>query len=431
MVGYGQMTEVLLWVQTAKPASVQYQYWDVAEPTIKRKSIAQRTSEENACVAKTLITGLVPGKKFEYELLIDGKTVTRSYPLRFQTQPLWQWRTDPPEFTVAFGSCAYINDPPWDRPNNTYGGDYGIFAVIARQHPDLMLWIGDNTYLREIDWDTKSGIIHRYAHTRQTPELQSLLGAAHNYATWDDHDYGPNNADRSYHLRSEALETFKLFWANQSYGTDETKGVFSRFTWCDVEFFLLDDRYHRSPNDAPDDALKTMFGKAQLQWLKDALSNSSAPFKIVVNGNQMLNPNGEWYEALPQFSHEYGDLLSYIKTNKISGVIFLSGDRHHTELIQHNDTTFYPLYDFTSSPLTSGLHPLRQKDGNPTQEFSNSLRVPGTLVNDRRNFGMLRFRGTRDERKVILETYDVTGALRWSKEVNANDLKLENTSVYE
>lgn len=425
MVGYGQMTEVLLWVQTTTAATVQYRYWDTANPNTILKSAAVRTAEENAFVAKTLITGLQPGKKFEYELLINGKAVKRNYPLRFQTQPLWQWRTDPPEFSVAFGSCAYINEPPWDRPNNTYGGNYEIFSVIAQKNPDLMLWLGDNTYLREVDWTTKAGLIHRYSHTRQTPEMQPLLGAAHHYAIWDDHDYGPNNADRSYHLKSEALETFKLFWGNQTYGTDETKGIFSRFTWGDVEFFLLDDRYHRSPNDAPNDEEKTMFGKEQRQWLKDALSNSSATFKIVVNGNQMLNPNGEWYEALPQYSAEHNKLLSYITMNEITGVIFLSGDRHHTELIVHDDTAFYPLYDFTSSPLTSGLNTLKQRDGQPAKEFSNPLRVPGTLVNDKRNFGMLRFSGPRQDRKVLMETYDAAGTVRWSKEVRANDLRVQ------
>lgn len=117
--------------------------------------------------------------------------------------------------------------------------------------------------------------------------------------------------------------------------------------------------------------------------------------------------------------------MSYIKKNTISGVIFVTGDRHHTELILHNDTTFYPLYDFTSSALTSGLNSMRQRDGSPAREFSNPLRVPGTLVNDKHNFGMLRFSGKRQERKVILETYDITGAVRWSKEIRANDLKVK------
>lgn len=424
MVGYGQMTAVLLWAQTTAPASVQYRYWDSSDPKTKMKSGVITTAEDNAYVAKTVITGLKPGRKYEFEIILNGTVVKRNYPLRFQTQPLWQWRTDPPEFTVAFGSCAFVNEEEWDRPGRPYGSNFEIFTVLASKHPDLMLWIGDNTYLREIDWDTKTGILHRHSHTRQLPEMQPLLGAAHNFATWDDHDFGPNNADRSYRLRNESLEAFKLFWGNQTYGTDETKGVFGRFTWGDVEFFMLDDRYHRSPNDAPNDEHKTMFGKGQLQWLKDALSNSGAPFKIVVNGNQMLNEKSEYGETLPLFTAEYNDLISYITSNKISGVLFLSGDRHHTELIVRRDSSFYPLYDFTSSPLTSGVNTMKRRDGSISAEFTNPQRVEGTLVNDRHNFGMLRFSGTRTDRRVTLEVYDVTGALRWSREIRANELRV-------
>jgi len=418
MVGYGQMTEIMLWVQTIKPSTVQYQYWESANPKLKMKSVPVKALEENSFIAKTAIAGLQPGKKFEFELMIDGKVVKRNYPLRFQTQPLWQWRTDPPDFSVAFGSCAYVNEPEVDRPGKPYGSDYGIFNTIASKSPDLFIWGGDNTYLREVDWDSRSGIIHRYTHTREIPEMQALLGSTHNYATWDDHDFGPNNADRTNRLKDVSLDVFKLFWANQTYGTDETKGVFGRFLWGDVEFFLLDDRYHRSPNDAPDDNKKTMFGTEQLQWLKDCLTNSSAPFKFVVNGNQVLNANGNYYEAMTQFTSEYQEMVSFIKKNNISGVMFLSGDRHLTELVVHNDSTFYPLYDFTSSALTSGMNSEISE-----KELKSSSRVEGTLVNDAHNFGMLRFTGHGKDRAVTMECYDLTGALRWSKTIKANELR--------
>jgi alkaline phosphatase D len=427
MVGYGQMTEVLLWVQTTAPATVQYTYWDTADPKSKMKSTTIKTNDESSYIAKTVITGLQPGKKYSYELYIDGKSVKRNYPLRFQTQPLWQWRTDPPEFTVAFGSCAYVNEPDVDRPGTPYGSDYEIFTTIASLNPDLFLWGGDNIYLREVDWDSRSGIIHRNTHTRSLPEMQPLLGATHNYALWDDHDYGPNDADRSYRLKKESLEIFKLFWGNQTYGTPDIDGAFGRFTWNDVEFFLLDDRYHRSPNASPKNESKTMFGSAQLQWLKDALSssadNSNINFRVIVNGNQVLNTNSEYAEALPQFSVEYNTLLTYIKENKISGVLFLSGDRHHTELIMQHDSAFYPLYDFTSSALTSGLNTLKNRKGEPSKEFTNPLRVEGTLVNDKHNFGLLRFSGKRRERTISLECYDLTGAKRWVKMIKAEELK--------
>ncbi|MFA6467714.1 MAG: alkaline phosphatase D family protein [Bacteroidota bacterium] len=427
MVGYGQMTEVMLWVQTTKPVAVQYLYWDTSGPNDKQKSISITTSEAEAYTARTVISGLQPGRSYGYELLIEGKPVKRNYPLRFQTQSNWQWRTDPSDFTAAFGSCAYVNEKGYDRPGREYGGDYKIFAAIASKQPDLFLWGGDNVYYRERDWDTRSGLIHRNEYTRALPEMQPLLGAAHNYAIWDDHDYGPNDADRSYRLRETSLEIFKLFWANQTYGTGETPGIFGRFIWNDVEFFLLDDRYHRSPNKSPNDSIKTMFGKAQLQWLKDALSNSAGnafvSFRVIMNGNQMLNTNGEYNESLTQFSNEYNELILYIKQNSIPGIIFLSGDRHFTEMISLRDSSFYPLYEYTSSALTSGMNTLKDSNGNPTGEFYNPLRVEGTLVTDEHNFGMLKFSGKQKDRAVALECYDAAGALRWSKKIKASELK--------
>lgn len=415
MVGYGEMTEVMLWVQTTEPATVQFRYWDIDEPDQKRLSPEVKTVDERANTAHVRLSGLRPGRKFEYELLIEGQIVPRPYRLAFQTQPLWQWRTDPPEFTVAIGSCAYINEPEWDRPGEPYGGDYEIFTSIAAKRPDVMIWLGDNVYYREVDWNTVAGMRHRYSHTRALPELQPLLGATHHYAIWDDHDYGPNNSDRSFRLKAASLETFQLFWANPSYGTEEVKGAFTRFEWGDVEFFLLDDRYHRSPNGAPNDESKTMFGREQLQWLMDALVSSNATFKVVAGGNQMLNPMG-LYEAFSNYTHEYTKLLGYIKERKISGILFLSGDRHHTELIRLEDPGFYPLYDYTNSPLTSGVHKAEE-------ELNNPARVPGTLVNDTRNFGLLRFGGPRRDRKVILECYDAKGKLRWSHEIKASELR--------
>ncbi len=415
MVGYGQMTEVMIWVQTREAASVQIRYWDETDSERSQITEPALTTDSEAFIAHILIDGLTPGKRFGFEVLINGAVVQRPYPLRFQTQPLWQWRTDPPEFTVAFGSCAYINEAQWDRPGTPYGSDYQIFQAIAAASPDLMIWLGDNTYYREIDWNTVRGLLHRQTHTRSLPEMQPLLGATHNYAIWDDHDYGPNDSDRSYRLKGDALAVHKLFWANQTYGTPEIPGVFGSFEWGDVEFFLLDDRYYRSPNRSPDDENKTMFGKEQLQWLMDALLSSRAPFKIVVNGNQILNPSTGG-ETFFQFSFEYEQLIQFIKRQEISGVIFLSGDRHLTELVRLDDPAFYPLYDYTSSSLTAGLSSFKDTE--------NPHVVSGTLVNDAHTFGLLRFSGPRTDRQLTMECYDYEGSLRWSHTVKARELRV-------
>ena len=258
----------------------------------------------------------------------------------------------------------------------------------------------------------------RYARTRAIPEMQPLLATAHHYATWDDHDYGPNNANRSYHLKETSLEVFKRYWANPSYGLPSEPGVFTQFSWNGVDFFLLDDRYHRSPNSAPRDADKTMWGDDQLQWLIDALTTSEAAFKVVANGGQILN-RFDRYETLARFPQDYERLMNAIEEREIEGVVFLSGDRHHTELLRTQREGAYPLYDFTNSPLTAGVGNVREGP-----EAENPLRVDGTLVVER-NFGTLTFRGPRDDRRLVMRTYDAGGKLRWERTVEANDLTVE------
>jgi len=209
------------------------------------------------------------------------------------------------------------------------------------------------------------------------------------------------------------LEIFQDYWANPNYGVEGVPGVFMRFEWGDIEFFMLDDRYHRSPNnmlDAPD---KVMFGAAQLRWLMESLANSKAPFKIVAGGNQMLNPQNT-YESFTAYPREQQPFLQWLQAQKVPGVIFLSGDIHQVELIKMTLKDFYPLYDFTSSSLTAGLS---------TADRPNPARVPGTLVNDMHSFGLLRFEGPRTERRVTLECYDKDGKKRWQQQIAAKELR--------
>jgi alkaline phosphatase D len=145
----------------------------------------------------------------------------------------------------------------------------------------------------------------------------------------------------------------------------------------------------------------------------ESLSNSKAPFKIVAGGNQMLNPLNT-HESFAAYAREQQRFLQWLQTQKVPGVIFLSGDIHQTELIKITPKDFYPLYDFTSSSLTAGLN---------TRNVDNPARVPGTLVNDMHSFGLLRFEGPRTERRVALECYDKDGKKRWQHEIAAKELR--------
>ena len=209
MLGYSELTEVALWAQTTRVAAVQFRYWIEGQPSTSQLSTPITTTPEGDHIARVTLSHLKAGQRYGYELYLNNKLVPLPHRLAFQTQAHWQWRTDPPAFTVALGSCAYVNEKEHDRPGEPYGADFDIFPAITAKQPDLMLWLGDNVYYREPDFFSADFLRHRNAHARELLEWQALLAATHHYAIWDDHDYGPNDSDWTYRLKREALEIFK------------------------------------------------------------------------------------------------------------------------------------------------------------------------------------------------------------------------------
>jgi len=408
MVGYSDYKEVALWIQTKAEYEVKFKYHPVNKPSEVRWTNALTTTKDNAFTATLIADSVQPGTKYIYQVFVDGKIVELNRELKFQTQTLWQWRTDPPNFKFATGSCVYVNDSATDRPGKPYGGNYEIFESIANENPDFMLWTGDNTYYREVDWNTKTGMYYRMTHTRSLPELQNLLGKTHHYAIWDDHDFGPNNSDRSFWNKEVSKQIFSEFWANPSTGIEGVPGITTYYQWSDCDFFLLDNRYNRSVNERKTGE-RTILGEEQLSWLKDALVSSQAPFKFVAMGGQFLT-NCECYETYTNygFEKERQEIINFIYDENIQGVIFINGDRHHTELSKLNEENKPTIYDLTVSPLTSGSH--------ASKDEKNDFRIDGTLVGER-NYAIVEVTGKRKERTVKVTVKSSTGKTLWTEKI--------------
>ena len=421
MVGYSEPKEVLLWVQTNAPVKVKFAYWDESNPKDRHETVEKSTLKQEGYVAKLIADEVEPGRRYAYELFIDGERVPRPYPLRFQAKPASRgFRPGPPAATaaaggptlrVATGSCYYANDAA-DPQGWNPGSEYAIFESIRAKQPDLMLWLGDNVYTREIDWTTRTGLLQRYAFTRAVQELQPLLGSVHHYAIWDDHDYGPNDADRSYRDKELSRDVFQLFWGNPSYGVEGSRGITSRFNWADAEFFLLDDRWNRSPNLRAG-GKRQILGEPQIEWLLDSLASSNATFKIVVMGGQVLNP-ARVAETYANYPEERDELLRRIAAERVRGVFFLTGDRHYTDLSKLERKGMYPLYDFTVSPLT-----VTPANG---EREANTLRVPGSYVEER-NFATLDVQGSFGSRELVLSVWSSRGELKWTRTIPQRELR--------
>ncbi|TGM05585.1 alkaline phosphatase family protein [Leptospira barantonii] len=404
ILGYSTLKEVLVWVQTDRKAQVILEYSEIENPKNRFISEEIKTDSKTGFIAKLIANRVHPGKKYNYNILIDGKKIETKHSQIFQAQSFFAAGQDPPSFSFALGSCAYVNETEFDVPGKPYGGEYFIYNSILSKKPDFMLWLGDNIYLRETDWDSRTGFFHRYKHQRGITELAPFFASVHHYAIWDDHDFGPNDGDSSFWMKDTAEEMFKLHWGNPNYAKE---GIYGSFTWGDSQFFLLDDRTFRTANGNKVVGPRQILGEKQFQWLVNSLAFSKATFKFVAIGGQFLNPNAV-FENYATYPEERNKILSAIRDLKIKNLFFLTGDRHHTELNLLKEDGTEPIYDFTVSPLTSGYYsPITEK---------NSLRVEGTLV-DKRNFGMVSVSGKRGERKLVLQIFDVNGKEIWKKEI--------------
>jgi alkaline phosphatase D len=409
MPGYSEMKEVAIWLQTKSTATVFAKYWPVGNPEEFHYTNTVKTSKDRAFTAVLIADTVAPGNTYQYTLFVNNQAVSFDYATYFHTQTLWLWRSEPPDFSFLMGSGAYINEPAYDRPGRPYGDGYQIYNSMAGKNPDFMLWLGDNVYLRQQEWNTKTGLFHRYTHDRALPELQRFLACTHHYAILDDHDFGPNDSDRSFWNKNQSLEAFECFWANPSYGVGNIKGAITSFHYGDADFFLLDNRTHRSPNRRKTGE-KTQLGEEQLQWLFDNLASSYARFKFVVMGGQLLSTS-EQYESYSNygFEKERRRIIDFIQNENILNVIFLDGDVHFSEVSVLKEEGKPGIWDITSSPLNSGANTNGIKQ-------ENSLRIPESVIMER-NFTQISLSGPKAERKLTIRYFDSKGNKLWEYKI--------------
>jgi alkaline phosphatase D len=254
-------------------------------------------------------------------------------------------------FRMAVASCfgnTYRRKDGRTRAEREYLNS--SWRLLMKQEPDLQFIIGDNVYADSTDynhlWDS-----HCLERTSNEP-FGDAIRLMPTYAVWDDHDYGPNNSDGTARGKEQSLRAFDEVYANPPRNGGGGPGIYTSFTWGGVDFFLLDGRYHRTPNDAPEDENKKYLGDEQFDWLIAQLKASKAPFKLLVNGSTWNTSKDDGWRRFP---HARRQLWRAIVENNISGVTLVSGDIHRCDLPLHYPEVegAYFMPEITSSGLGS------------------------------------------------------------------------------
>ncbi len=426
MLGASAHREALVWLETKDAKNVTLEYWIAGQPGTAKKITKSRLRDTPASgqISQFRPGLLEMGATYEYSVSVDGVKQVFPYSPKFTARAQWEWHTPPPDFKFLFGTCAYLNDPPYDRAGAPYGKTLETFRLMADSGADFLVWGGDNWYYREADFDSISGLWYRAQRDRSRPELQKLWAVMNHYAIWDDHDYGSNDANKSYALKDESLDVFRAYWGNPSYGERDNPGVYTKFDWGDAAFFLTDNRSYRDDDHfipPPGSELKTQYGARQRDWLKQSLLAAQTlqhyTFKFIVTGGEFLTSFSGVTETFAYYQAEREDLLKFIKDHGITGVIFLTGDVHFTELARKKLADTQWIYELTSSPFSAGVNAIAL-----TERKTDPQRVDGTQVVDQ-NFCTLAIHGARDARVLTITCTDRQGAVRWTRDIAASELK--------
>lgn len=248
-------------------------------------------------------------------------------------------------YTMAFGSCSHQ-----DKTQQ-------LWKEIIAEKPQVWIWLGDNIYgdSRDIKVLNK-----KYAKQKANAEYQQLIKNTHVTGTWDDHDYGENNAGKEYPLKKKSQHALLDFLDVPSDDIRRNReGVYTKETFTysgkTIDLYLLDARYFRDKQIVKygihePNLEGTILGQAQWQWLEDELKNTKADVSIFASGIQVI-PEEHRFEKWANFPNDRQKLFDLLTKYDVKNPIVISGDRHIGEISKIKLANGC-LYEITSSSLT-------------------------------------------------------------------------------
>ncbi len=308
--------------------------------------------------------------------------------------------------TIAFGSCSHQDQP------------LPILRNIGDLKPDYFVYLGDNIYGDSRD---ENVLKSKYDQLAKNPNFDYLKTQTTILATWDDHDFGENDAGKYYPLKDVSKQLFLSFFEepkkSERYQHD---GIYTSYLFRKglktIQLILLDTRTFRSDLtrfDAQRDQKDSSFfydldyvptvssdssflGNEQWNWLRKQLLKK-ADVRIIGSSTQFGHSyNG--YESWNNFPSEKKHMFELIQETKANGVLFISGDVHYAELSEVRMPGFYPIYDLTASGISQSWH----------FATPNTNRIEGPVMEN--HFGLIEIDCRR--KSVGLSIIDGTNTVR-------------------
>ena len=314
--------------------------------------------------------------------------------------------------SIAFGSCLHQDKAQ------------AVWNAVYAQRPELFIFMGDNIYGDTRDMNELAA---KYSRQNNHSDFALLKRTCPYIGTWDDHDYGQNDAGAEWPYKEESKQLMLDFLGEpQDSRRRRRPGVYESYSLGPagqrVQIILLDTRWFRSsltrlsrreasllnqatgrgpyvPNTS---SLAEMLGRAQWKWLEAQL-RQPAQVRLIVSSIPIIQEGTGW-ETWDNYPKQREKLYRLLSETKANGVILLTGDSHRAEFSRVDDKLPYPLWEVNSSGLTE----------NARSRPPNKNRIGKMFVED--NFGLIRFDWKLEDPQITMEIRDPD-----------NDLVMQNT----
>jgi alkaline phosphatase D len=283
--------------------------------------------------------GLKPDTTYRYRFVAVSGAPLDAEARSFRTFPAPR---QPASFSFAVGSCARAKNSP-------------VFAAAAAQGARFFLHTGDFHYA-DIGENRVEAFRAAYDAHLAAPQLRTLLANTPLLYQWDDHDYGPNDSNRTSPSREASLRNYRELVPHYplSVAADNPRApVDQAFTVGRVRFILSDLRSERDPDG------RRMMSAVQDAWLRAELlaaRDAGCPLIFWVSSvpwNGAPSKDDRW-QGYPAHRAEIAD---FIKANGLTGrVVILSGDAHMTAIDDGTNSDFAtgggaPIRVFQAGPI--------------------------------------------------------------------------------
>ena len=287
--------------------------------------------------------------------------------------------------TVVFASCLQPSKPA------------PILGPMAEVGADLAVFLGDNVYGDALAGDvTLPELRQAYTALAGMEAFGAFAASTPIVATWDDHDYGMNDAGASFTPRRFAERIFETFWRLPEGDPRRSRpGVYHAQAFGAegqrVQVVLLDTRWSKGPwtpaterGPGKERYVPTqgggvpMLGEDQWRWLGEVLQEP-ADVRLIVSSLQ-VHAEGHGWERWGLLPEERDRLYAALAARAESAVVLISGDRHRAGIYERPDLPGGPYPEMTTSSLNLSFG---------GDEEAGPHRLGPTFTGE--NFGVLTF----------------------------------------